>query len=54
MSNYQTEFLDFLMEDTIGSDWKNLFDLVLTNCRKPEFFGAARTSFTSLDYASKK
>jgi hypothetical protein len=42
------------MEDTIGKDWKNLFDLVLSNCHKPDFFSGARTPFLSEEYKSSK
>lgn len=34
------------MRATIGDDWKDYFDLINANCRKPAFFGKDQEFFT--------
>ena len=36
-SNFHVEYLEFLMSNTLGPDWKTHFDLILANCNKPLF-----------------
>lgn len=34
------------MRATIGDDWKDYFDLINANCRKPAFFGKDQEFYT--------
>lgn len=44
-TNSHIEYMNLIMEQTLGEDWKSLFDLNLANCRKPLFFINQENSF---------
>lgn len=42
-------FVNFGMQSLCGSDWQNLFDLVICNARKPDFFKSSSQPFRKFD-----
>lgn len=37
-TNSHVEYMEVIMEASLGEDWKSLFDLSCANCRKPGYF----------------
>jgi len=37
-TNSYWEYADLIMEATLGKDWANNFDMVVSECNKPDFF----------------
>ena len=54
-TNSHTDYTEFIMKTTLGDNWKELFDIVCSYCRKPVFFWdqKERPPFYALDTKSK-
>ena len=37
VTNHHLPFTDLVMKQTLGDDWKDYFNLILCDCRKPLF-----------------
>ena len=51
-TNNHTEYMDLVMQATLGKDWQNFFDLCLANSRKP-LFQRGQSPFYLYDGKSK-
>jgi FMN phosphatase YigB (HAD superfamily) len=51
-SNSSFEYVDVAMKTSIGNDWKDYFDLIIINARKP-LFQRAETPFYEYDPKTK-
>jgi hypothetical protein len=47
-TNSHGKFLDTVCKASLGDNWHDLFDLIITKAKKPLFF-SAETPFTELD-----
>jgi hypothetical protein len=48
-SNLHFEFLDLAMSVTLGQEWRDLFDYILVDARKP-LFQRSESAFNQLDF----
>ena len=51
-TNSHFEYMNVIMETTLGQDWQQLFDLNLANCQKPVFFRDKERPFYCVDESS--
>lgn len=55
-TNSHTDYTEFIMKQTLGEKWKDLFDIICSYCRKPMFFEQDtkdRSAFYALDTTKK-
>mmetsp|Transcript_4339 Transcript_4339/g.2862 ORF Transcript_4339/g.2862 Transcript_4339/m.2862 type:complete len:105 (-) Transcript_4339:308-622(-) len=45
-TNSHNDYMEVIMRQTIGDDWKDYFDLINAHCRKPGFFGKDQQFYT--------
>jgi phosphoglycolate phosphatase-like HAD superfamily hydrolase len=48
-TNKHIEFLELTMKETLGRDWKDFFDIIVANCRKPLFYKSENPFFEVRD-----
>ena len=49
-SNSHKEYMDLIMETTLGKGWESLFDLKWAAANKPKFFQEQTQYFHSIDF----
>ena len=48
-TNSHLEYADLIMSQTLGDDWRTLFDLSVVNAQKPGFFKKNNSPFYEID-----
>lgn len=48
-TNSHIEYADLIMTQTLGADWRSLFDLSFVNAQKPSFFVKPNQTCYSID-----